>query len=383
MAKGDLYPSESCISHDPETGVQVRQITSHNSIHHHPFYYIPAYDDEMRWLFFVSCRSGTPQIFAERRGNGDLIQLTDRSDINEWSLHPSHNGRFVFFTTKTGGWRLEMETLHEEQIVKFGCVEKASGMVGAGMGTTSISNDDQWWAIPVQQNGQGQLLVVDTSTGDTNTVCSNSSIGHPEFHPDDSSLLRYGGPYSHRIWVVNRNGSHHRLVYDRNVARKEWIVHECWRPNSREILTTNWPHGVMAIDIDSKATRWVSRFNAWHPMVDRTGTRMIADTKNPDIGLQLFDINDGRMTPPQLLCQSRSSSIGEHWDIGHCPYDDGPVEVYAPQYTHPHPNLSPDGKLAVFTSDHSGVSQVYEVLLDTHEDIKLTEEHSRDRQIIH
>tara|TARA_R110002095_G_scaffold133986_1_gene116275 strand:+ start:3866 stop:5005 length:1140 start_codon:yes stop_codon:yes gene_type:complete len=374
MAKGDISPSESYQSHDPETGVQIRQITSQHSIHHHPFYYVPAYDDEMRWLFFISYRSGAPQIFAERRNNGDLIQLTNRSDINEWSLHPAHDSNSVYFTTKTGGWRLDMESLREEQIVCFGSAEKASGMVGAGMGTTTLSSDDQWWAIPVQLKARGQLLVVNTSTGDANAICENTSIGHPEFHPNDTSLLRYGGSYDQRIWVVNRNGSNHQLVYNRNISRKEWIVHECWRPHTRDILTTNWPHGVMAIDIDSKKTRWVSCFNAWHPMVDRTGTYMIADTKNPDIGLQLFDIKE-ELTIPRPVCRSRSSNIGEHWDTGHCPYDDGPVNVYAPQHTHPHPNISPDGKYVVFTSDYSGVSQIYEALLETFADSRLNDKH--------
>ena len=43
-----------------------------------------------------------------------------------------------------------------------------------------------------------------------------------------------------------------------------------------------------------------------------------------------------------------------------CPYDDGPVAVYAPQHTHPHPNFSPDGHYVVFASDRSGWVQVYE-----------------------
>ena len=86
LTKGTVYAAESRISHDTETG---------DSIHHHPFYYIPAYDEAMRWLFFVSHRTGAAQIFAEERESGNLIQLTDRDDLNEWSLHPSNDGRHV------------------------------------------------------------------------------------------------------------------------------------------------------------------------------------------------------------------------------------------------------------------------------------------------
>ncbi len=83
MSKGATFKSEATLARDSRTGLPVRQVTSHASIHHHPFFYIPAYDDQMRWLFFVSHQSGTPQIFAEERSTGILRQLTDRADLNE------------------------------------------------------------------------------------------------------------------------------------------------------------------------------------------------------------------------------------------------------------------------------------------------------------
>ena len=166
VAKGDILPSESSEFCDPETGVRIRQVTNHPSIHHHPFYYIPAYDDAMNWLFFVSHRTGSPQLYAERRETGELIQLTDRDDINEWSLHPSHDGNHLYFTTTDGGWRLRMDSLQEEQIIDFAGAKKSAGMVGAGMGTTTLSHDDRWWAIPVRRGDVSQLLVLDTNTCD-------------------------------------------------------------------------------------------------------------------------------------------------------------------------------------------------------------------------
>jgi serine/threonine protein kinase len=57
-----------------------------------------------------------------------------------------------------------------------------------------------------------------------------------------------------------------------------------------------------------------------------------------------------------------TGASGEHWNTDHCPYDDGPVQVYAPQHTHPHPNFSPDRSKVVFTSDRSGFAQVYEAM---------------------
>ena len=65
------------------TGAEIRQITAHPSIHHHPFYYIPAYDDAMRHLVFVSHRTGRPELFLELRDSGQLLQLTEHEGLAE------------------------------------------------------------------------------------------------------------------------------------------------------------------------------------------------------------------------------------------------------------------------------------------------------------
>jgi oligogalacturonide lyase len=343
----------------------VRQVTGHPSIHHHPFYYLPAYDDSMHYLFFVSHRTGCPQIFAEIRQTTELIQLTDRTDLNEWSIHPSHGGHFVYFTAGNGAWRVNLATLEEQCLADLGCNRLGHrGAVGDALGTTSLSRDDRWWAVPVRGKASVRLIVIDTASGALQEILERPALCHPQFHPDDANQLHYSGPYDQRIWIIRRDGSDLRLVYQRNEARKQWIVHETWMPGRCEILTVDWPHGVLGIDVDTGRTRHVARFNAWHPMVNRDGTLMVTDTNYPDIGIQLFDPRDG-IGKPRLLCHSHASSRGDHWQTDHCPYDDGPVDVYAPQHTHPHPSFSPDNRRIVYTSDCTGHSQIYEVELGT------------------
>src|SRR3954468_22260799 len=148
--KGRQYPCESSVTVDERTGARVRQVTSHPSIHHHPFFFVPAYDDAMRRPVFVSHRTGSPQIFAEDRPSGALVQLTDRPDLSEWSVHPSHDGSFVYFTAGSGAWRIDCATLEETQLTDFtsrASAMRETGMVGAAMGTTALSRDDRWWAI--------------------------------------------------------------------------------------------------------------------------------------------------------------------------------------------------------------------------------------------
>ena len=88
---------------------------------------------------------------------------------------------------------------------------------------------------------------------------------------------------------------------------------------------------------------------------------MVADTNSPDRGLQLFDPTQID-SPHTTLCYPQASNMGDHWQ-GPFPYTDGPIKVYAPQHTHPHPSFSPDSRYVVFTTDHSGYAQVCEVVL--------------------
>jgi len=92
------------------------------------------------------------------------------------------------------------------------------------------------------------------------------------------------------------------------------------------------------------------------------GSTLVSDTTYPDVGLILCDPRHD-CGPVRSLCDSGASNRGQHWKNDHCPYDDGPVEVDAPQHTHPHPSFSTDGRRVVFTSDQSGYAQVYEVNL--------------------
>jgi oligogalacturonide lyase len=374
VAKGEHYPPESECFTDARTGAKIRRVTSAPAIHHHPFFMIPAFDDAQQWLVFVSHRTGSPQLFAEVRATGELLQLTDRPDLAAWSIHPSPDGRYVYFTAGSGGWRVHLPSCEEEQLVDFGRLAttgeghgnvtmREQGMVAAAMGTTALSRCGRWWAVKFNAGEDACLAIVDTGApgGSSNAeiILRRDTIAHLQFCPDDANLLFYAGPLTDRVWVIQRDGSGNRRLYRR--APGEWITHEVWIPGTRELAFVDWPKGVRAIHVDSGQERQVTRFNAWHAVCNRDGSRMVADTNFPDIGLQLFNPQDGAGVP-LTLCYPEASSMGAHW-AGPFPYEKGPIEVYAPQHTHPHPSFSADGRSIVYTSDVTGYAQLYELEL--------------------
>lgn len=357
MSKGRVYPSEARGLTDPVTGRRIRQVTSHPSIHHHPFFFVPPWDNAMRRLVFVSHRTGRPQLFFEEGGR--IVQASDRPDFAEWSFHPSHDGRFVVFVAGAQAIRLDCEDLKEEVLADFGAVEmREQGMVGAAMGTTTLSRDDRWWAVPVKSGTVSRFVVFDLEKHLHSVVLERDTIGHPQFCPDDANLLFYAGPLTDRLWLVNRDGSNNRRLWQRE-HELQWITHESWIPGRRELAFVDWPNGMRAIRVDTGETRWLTRFPAWHAHPDCAGSWIVCDTNFPDRGLHRFRIGEDQ---GEKLCEPRSSSVGAHW-AGPFPYNGGPREVYAPQHTHPHPRPSPNGSRVLYTSDVSGHAQLYEVML--------------------
>ncbi len=357
--KGKVFPDESHWLNDPATGRCIRQVTSHPSIHHHPFFFVPPWDDAMRRLIFVSHRTGAAQLFSEEISSAKLVQLTDRTDLAEWSLHPSHDGRFVVFVAGTQAIRLDLETLKEHVLADFGAVEmREKGMVGAAMGTTTLSRDDRWWAVPVKTGEVSRFFVIDTQTGNSKIILERDSIGHPQFCPDDPNLIFYAGPLVDRLWLINRDGSGNRRLWQRE-HKDQWLTHESWLRGRRELAFVDWPNGMRAIHVDTGALRRITRFPAWHAHPDDSGKWIVCDTNFPDRGLHKFNVGQDEA---QKLCEPHSSSVGAHW-AGPFPYNDGPREVYAPQHTHPHPRPSPDGSRVLYTSDANGHAQLYEVML--------------------
>lgn len=352
------HPSES-VPFDDGTGTMLRQVTQHPSIHHHPFFFVEAWDAGMSFLLLISHRTGRPQIFIEPAPGADLIQLTDEPALAEWSVIPSRDGNWIYFVAGQEGKRVSVRDGTVEVLAHFGSREmREAGMVGAAMGTTALSACGRYWAVPVKTGPVSRFWLIDTQRMSAEVFLEAPTIGHPQFCPDDDNLILYAGPMTDRVWVTDRAGNTRRIF--KRAHDMQWITHEVWRPGHRSVLFVDWPNGFGEINPESGEVRMLTDFPVWHGAPDATGTRLVCDTNFPDRGLHLLHLDGAR--PPQPLVRPEASSQGAHW-ADPFPYNNGPVKVHAPQHTHPHPRFSPDGSRIVFTSDRSGFAQVYEMTL--------------------
>lgn len=355
--------------------VTPQRITAGNTIHHHFYFTNASWTPEGDRLFFVAYDGPRPNLFAAETAPprcGPAERLTDRDDINPFSPAVDDRGEFIYFTGGHSLWRLCLETLEVDELARF----------DAGFPSNcSISRDGRWVATSVRYADRCRLVAVDMARERVVTVVdARRAIGHVQFSPDTPYRLLYSGPPEQRLWLVNLDGSADRLIYEQRPD--EWVVHESWLGGGREVLFTRWPDALCALDLASGQARVLAAFNAWHACADRTGRSVVCDTVHPDIGLQWLDLPSGLR---RTLCRSGSSSLGRQWrertpapeasadpsifrDV--VPGEPLPAvemaeSTYGPQWTHPHPAFSPNGKGVVFTSDKEGWPQVYVVDLST------------------
>lgn len=352
------YRDEPFVYFDEKTGIPIRRVTSAECINHHPFFTVPAYSEDMSKLFFVSHRTGSPQIYYENRATGEIIQITQTESLNEWSLYPSPDGEYVYYTAGRFAYRSRCTTGETERFTGLEGIFKSGGDITVGMGTTALSPDGKKWAVRCSTEKESTVMVIDTTTKKVRPVLVTDEVSHMQFCPWDDNILFCAGKLTDRVWILNIRTGKYRRLYRRNEKAKQWITHEIFLPGRHELALVDWNKGILGVDVETGKTRRIVDVNAWHAAPDNSGKWMVADTNFPDIGIILFRA-DMEHSPYCTVCISASSNLGAHW-AGPFPYDDGPITVYAPQHTHPHPRFSPDGNYVVYTSDKTGTAQVYE-----------------------
>ena len=370
--RGDTLSNEYSQLQDRHTGATIHQITSHPSINHSFFFLNPSFRPGRSGdLGFVSHRGGHPQLFLFTWETRSSQCLTQRDDVHAFSSAFTPDGKFILYTTTRGQIRsVDVESLDERMVFDA---------AGWSLGECSISHDGRYLVTAGKCGVDHGLFVVDVleASGDLIHRSAMKMI-HAQFHPSDNSLIEYAGDPAPRLWLIHRDGSDNRCLYENTV--EQFIVHESFLGTSDDLIFAVWPYQLARMNIREGTMRTVCELNTWHMASSRDGRWIISDTAHPDRGLLLIDPRDGQR---KVICHPGSSNQGSQWkkdqpagpevfaairsaEQRELSWMEMKVDsVYGPQWTHPHPAFNDSGSHVVFTSDRSGWPQVYVVEIDS------------------
>ena len=343
---------------DPATGIKVVQLTSYPTPSVALPYEWPSITPDGRRVVFMSqreARRGAPwDLFRCDTDGLNLFQLTERDQTAHVPIFDKENAPvailsldgktlFVVWNGDVNVYAVDVETGAQRSIASMESV----------CGTETLYQH-------MRLNGAGDMLYialrkpvvgtirVDLRSGDAAyldlagllwaclpterrlVVWRNEAVPRDE-SADYVSLVRARGVRG--FWTTDEDGGDERFFSSDSFAHGSVLgntasLQGCGIPPERCI----W-----IVKEEKPADKLVQGPYFWHSGPSWDGEWIIADTNWPDDGLQLIHVPSRRF---RTVCHPGASR--EHTRAGH-----------------PHPALSHDGRIAVFTSDRMGLPQVY------------------------
>jgi len=342
---------------DPTTGIKVIQLTSYPSPSVQLGYDWPSITPEgrvilcsQRWLQ----RNAPWDIWRVDADGLNLFQLTERDDEAEAGSYDGHNrpnaklsldGRtlYVLWNGDPNLYAVDVETGAMDRLASLErfCPEGVTFQhVQVAPASNRLYIVLRWPRIATIRvdlaTGAAEELDLDgflwaiAPSARRIILMRNAEIPKREM-PDYFSFARAGGQRT--MWSMDEDGGDARFLCP-------WVfAHATVLGDSMRLQGCGIPpeRCVIVAEEGKEPERIVQGPYFWHSGASYDGEWIVTDTNWPDCGLQLVHVPTRHV---RTLCHPGASL--EHADFGH-----------------PHPGLSRDGRIAVFHSDRTGVSQVY------------------------
>ncbi len=339
MAKG-FVTNERIEYTDAVTGARITQLTSYPTPAIPLFYASVNFTPDSECIILLcqrEARRDAPwDLWSVRRDGSDLRRMTDSDRAGGFAL--LHDGTAVFYHHHDAVWRLDFATLEEE---------KAADLAdGPASGHGFVSPDGQYYfAASWTPGNSGRIgrsapLVYRIRTDGSEIIAHRPAA-------DEPWTLHSVSPGNHGLLAIAvREGVKEYRLLDHDFrqtgiyTRSHDSAHSTFLGRSPEMQGCALPpdRAVLRIGLGEETPRVVAQGPYfWHSASTLDGEWIVADTNWPDVGVQLIHVPTGRFG---TICYARSSQ-------GH------------PQWSHPHPQFSPDGRSILFTSDATGIPQAY------------------------
>ncbi len=334
------YSMERISRVDATTGAKIMQLTSYPVLSHTLYYHCPCFTPSGTLVFLTYSGPGrlaSPDAWRVELDGSDLRPITRHDGLAGFvvspdgaTLYAQDSGRLLAFPTDP-----DASPKAPEVVGELPDVDLAATILG------SITADGAYYvSAALMKNGATALARYATDGTAAEVLLERGMLAHVQIDPSGSDRILWGGPgdggTSSGLWTCEIDGSNVR-----EFKLPESTGHYGFYGSEGKLLSTvNKPFGSIVVAEEGGEPEIVAKGgHFWHAAGSRDGHWIVSDTNWPDIGLVLINADTGLWAP---LCHPGSSS-------GH------------PQWTHPHPMFSPDGRYVVYNSDRTGIGQVYAV----------------------
>jgi oligogalacturonide lyase len=291
-----------------------------------------------------------------------MTQMTQGEKIKNIDHLPKFN--MVWYLDDKKLFRLNTTSFQSEMVYDF---ESLPYIINS----FSVSCDARWFIFSVEKKdslsgvcGYGPYAIYKLNLEDKKltqiTLELGLNISHVQANPIDPNLILYCWQWEKfdrerlvghapiRTWWVNIDGTAGGPLKQEFGTQQ---THEAWTPDGENITyiykyrwgVSKGKHFLGIQSIDGKTYKSSpSQVSPGHQNLFSDNKHWIVDTFNDDESLlALITIGKNKIKESQILFRHSSTLIG--------------------QDSHPHPRFSPDGKYVLFSTDKSGVAQVYTV----------------------
>ena len=364
LEPGSVTVGESTlVGDDPYSGATIWQMTSGVAIHHQIYGEVPYTDPSSRWLVYVKQRDTYGPVEVWR---ADLVRrwVTPVCDgvVGTRGMAVSPDQRWFYCV------RGDEDDTFELVRTEIATLEQTSWTFTGPpfvrcLGSASPDGDTYVTGTELEPGRYG-IVRFDLSDGSREVIHEGPEIfnAHPQIEPGEGRLvlvqnnrggefdaqgrvLRSVGEIGANLYLIDIDGGNYQELPVGRPYTYPVQGHQCWIGTTGQILLTDGPPveeavekgNLFAVAPGDEAARVVATGHCYcHPNASRDGRFFASDTR-PGHLIVVGSLRTGRF---RTLCHTRTS-------------------FGAPQFTHPHPYLTPDNAWVIYNSDRTGIPHVH------------------------
>jgi oligogalacturonide lyase len=356
--KGTKFVVKRKVIRDAKTGREVWQVSPEGKQCVASYMYITSFTPDERYVFYTGNISGTTQLYRLEIATGETMQMTDGKEIHEFHANIHPNGRDLYYRDGVVYHAVDMLTGEDRVVLdttKYDWLKSVGEQV---MFSKSGKHFSLSFRYAEEKNAIARATCDGSSVEEVYRYAEMTQ--HVLFCPGDEDLMTFAvhPDYQNKPDLPPAKRARCWLLNARTRQAEPFLVmppgfrctHEHWGSSGQRIyfhkktVPTWMPTWVCSMDRVTREVKEIYRsetLRLGHSGVTRDEKFIVTDSQDPrENPLILVEVATGKA---ETLCWPNSSVNDQ---VGHV-----------------HPSFSPSGRYVLYTSDSSGVAQVYMVPL--------------------